>query len=434
MTFFGQCLRESGFARKRVVDGVSFRTVVADLEERPSKGSPGDDKTEHSRRAWLLPLAAICGLSLTTQGASYLLIQLYLKDLGVQPLIISLSSSLGWMGTLLGSVFWGSLSDTRAKRPLFYLILGGGSLVIGSLAFSLPAAGVLAVSFVRVFLVTGVTAIALAVVSGMSTLQQRGRNLSYINSFRSLGFLAGSLGAGFLLEELGFRFGFAVLAVLPLLALSFVSSLSEGKSDLSKRRDSTFRILTKGGLRCLYIGTVLRQMGTAGAGSLIYVHMASLGIRAGAMGGVSALNPAIQVLGMLLFGQLADRIGRKAIFLFGFGASALVPLVYALSKSVWGMASGYLLLGVAFSSLYVGSTAHIGDRIPANQQGAMLGLFESSRGLGGVLGPLLAGAITPYVGYQGMFLTMVGVAAIGFLFVLLGGPRSTELIPSTTQR
>lgn len=363
-------------------------------------------------------------MSLTTQGASYLLIQLYLKELGVQPLLISLSASFGWLGTLFGSVFWGSLSDTRAKRPLFFLILGGGSLVIGLLAFSLPAAGVLAVSFVRVFLVTGVTAIAMAIVSGMSTLKQRGRNLSYISSFRSLGFLLGSLGAGFLLEGLGFRFSFAALATLPLLALCFLSFLSEGKDVSSKQRDSTFRTLARGGLRCLYVGTVLRQMGTAGAGSLIYVYMATLGIRAGAMGGVSALNPAAQVVGMLLFGQLADRMGRKAIFLFGFGTSALVPLVFALSGNVWGMASGYLILGVAFSSLYVGSTAHIGDRIPTNQQGAMLGLFESSRGLGGVLGPLLAGAITPYVGYQGMFLTMVGVAATGFLLVLFCSSRT----------
>ena len=407
-----------GFARKRLKDGISFRTVVTYLEKRPFQVSPGDDKTERSRRAWLLPLSVICGLSLTTQGATYLLIQLYLKDLGAQPLIISLSSSLGWLGTLFGSVFWGSLSDTRAKKPLFFLILGGGSLVIALLAFSLPAAGVLAVSFVRVFLVTGVTAIAMAIVSGMSTSQQRGRNLSYISSSRSLGFLLGSLAAGFLFEGLGFRFSFAALAVLPLLALAFLSSLSEGKGVSSKERDSTFRILARGGLRCLYIGTVLRQMGTAGAGSLIYVYMATLGIRAGAMGGVSALNPATQVLGMLLFGHLADRIGRKAIFLFGFGASALVPLVFAFSGNVGGMASGYLLLGVAFSSLYVGSTAHIGDRIPANQQGAMLGLFESSRGLGGVLGPLLAGAITPYVGYQGMFLTMVCVAITGFLLIL----------------
>ena len=416
--------RRPDFARKGIADGVCFRTVVTHSGEGPPQSDSVEDNAGGSRRAWLLPLSAICGLSLTTQGASYLLIQLYLKDLGVQPLLISLSSSLGWMGTLLGSVFWGSLSDTRAKRPLFYLILGGGALVIGSLSFGLPASGVLAVSFVRVFLVTGVTAIAMAIVSGMSKLKQRGRNLSYISSSRSLGFLAGSLGAGFLLEALNFRSSFLVLALLPLAALSFLPSLSEsGNSEAKQRRDSTFKTLAKGGLRCLYIGTVLRQMGTAGAGSLIYVYMATLGIRAGAMGGVSALNPATQVIGMLLFGQLADRIGRKAIFLFGFGASALVPLVFAFSGNAWGMGAGYLLLGVAFSSLYVGSTAHIGDRIPANQQGALLGLFESSRGLGGVLGPLFAGAITPYVGYQGMFLTMVGVAGVGFLFVILSGAR-----------
>ena len=49
----------------------------------------------------------------------------------------------------------------------------------------------------------------------------------------------------------------------------------------------------------------------------------------------------------------------------------------------------------------------------------MLGLYETSRGLGGFVGPLLAGGITPVLGYNGMFFTMAAIAGLGFLVMFV---------------
>ncbi|MCX6099922.1 MAG: MFS transporter, partial [Candidatus Bipolaricaulota bacterium] len=136
------------------------------------------------------------------------------------------------------------------------------------------------------------------------------------------------------------------------------------------------------------------------------------------MGTVSSLNTLTQVVALVAFGWVADRIGRRKVFLLGFGMSALLPCILAVSSNVPMMALSYVVLGIAFSSLYIGSTAHIGDRIPLERMGTMLGLFEMARGLGGLLGPLLAGAIVPLVGFRGMFLTMAAISGIGFLLVI----------------
>jgi len=114
----------------------------------------------------------------------------------------------------------------------------------------------------------------------------------------------------------------------------------------------------------------------------------------------------------------ADRVGRRRVFLLGFAMSTVLPCVLAVARNVPMMALSFVILGIAFSSLYIGSTAHIGDRVPAERLGTMLGLFEMARGLGGLLGPLLAGAIVPLIGFRGMFLTMAGVSGIGFVLVL----------------
>jgi MFS family permease len=169
------------------------------------------------------------------------------------------------------------------------------------------------------------------------------------------------------------------------------------------------------GLTDLYIGTFLRQMAIHGSFSLLFVYMATLGIAPRYMGAVSALNTGTQVIGLIVFGRLADRIGRRRIFMLGFALSAVVPVVFVLASSTLGMALAYVTLGLSFSSLYIGSTAHIGDRVPKDRQGAMMGLYEMSRGGGGIIGPILAGILVPAIGYRGMFLSMAAIAGLGFL-------------------
>ena len=51
----------------------------------------------------------------------------------------------------------------------------------------------------------------------------------------------------------------------------------------------------------------------------------------------------------------------------------------------------------------------------------MMGLYESSRGLGGLFGPLIAGATVPVIGFAGMFFVMAGIAGIGLAVMLVGG-------------
>lgn len=254
----------------------------------------------------------------------------------------------------------------------------------------------------------------------MSAVSRRGRNLSYVTSARSLGFALGTIASGFVLERFGFRGGFAVMAILPLLGIGFLFLLPGGETAPSPvMRKGSWRLAFSSGLADLYLSTVLRQMAIHGTFSLLPIYMAFLGIPPTQMGLVTALNTLTQVAALIGFGRLADRIGRRRIFMLGFALSALTPYVFTIARNAAGMAAGYGILGLSFSSLYIGSAAHIGDRVPEGRQGTMLGLYETSRGLGGFIGPLLAGAITPLVGYTGMFFTMAGIAGAGFLVMFI---------------
>ncbi|MEA3239460.1 MAG: MFS transporter [Candidatus Bipolaricaulota bacterium] len=365
----------------------------------------------------IFPLMALSILS-RTAGGIIMLAQLYLKDLHATPLVISLLTSFVWMGSLIGSTVWGTLADRYSRKRLLLLILMSSAVATGSLALLLPLAGVLPAVFLRVLMVTGLAPVTMAIVSAASTIDHRGRDLSYLSASRSTGSALGKVIAGFLLAGLGYRLSFFSLALLPIVACFFLLFLPRAEKLGTKKRQSLSTSLRTGGMNGLYISGTLRQMGTSGAASLIFVYMATLGIPVGIMGTINAIGATTSILGMLVFGHLSDLVGRKVIFAFGFGISALAPLIFAFSRGGWGIALGYFVLGMSFSSLYAGSTSYIGDRTPMERQGTMFGLFNSSRGIGGVIGPLIAGALTPVVGFRSMLLVMAGIAFLGFLTVL----------------
>ncbi len=379
-------------------------------------GTEGDAAGRRPRVT--LPLASAAVLVAIASGGLGLLVQLFLKERGASVFLISAASSLGSVGVLVGSYFWGKLSD-RSGRRVFLIVTAVGVGAAIAVLIPLPGSGVVvATSFARAFMDVGFASMSLAMISAASQSTTRARGMSYNSSARSLGFALGAMGAGVVLEKLGYRNGFLVMALLPLVAVLFILRLPREERPAAPSRQLPWHAVREAGLTRLYLGTILRQFSANGAFALLYVYMDDLGISPILMGTVSSLNTVTQVVALVGFGWIADRIGRRKVFLLGFAMSTLLPCVLAVSRNVPMMALSYIVLGISFSSLYIGSTAHIGDRVPLERQGTMLGLFEMARGLGGLLGPLLAGAIVPLVGFAGMFLTMAGVAGLGFLVVL----------------
>jgi len=380
---------------------------------------PGELLQGANGRRYAFPLASTAVFLTAAHGGLGLLIQLFLQQQGFAPIVISSVSSVNAAGVMLGSLFWGRLSDRGARRTLLFITAVGASIAIAILMFLPPAWVILASSFARTFMRVGFMTITIAIVSGASVMSRRGKNISFVTSAQALGMCIGSSLAGYILEYLGFLGGFAIATVLSLLGAAFLFLLPHEHARVDRSEKASWSLAFSSGLADLYISTILRQMAIHGAFSLLAVYMALTGIPPRFIGLVSAMNTGTQVVALLVFGRLADRVGRRRIFMLGFALSAATPCLFALSSHIGMMIAGYVTLGLSFSSLYIGSAAYIGDRVPASRQGTMMGLYETSRGLGGVLGPLVAGSITPLLGYRGMFLVMGGIAALGFLLMLL---------------
>ena len=384
------------------------------------------------RRA--IPLAGSTLFVATAVGGLGLIIQLYLKSLGTPLFLISLVATVNSIGMMIGSWLWGTVSDYIKRRRLLALLTLGLTGSIGVL-IALPSTNVVMASAIfRSLMFAGVGTVSIAVVSASSLAHRRGKNLSYISSARAFGFAAGNILAGIVLAKLGFRPSFVMFALLPIAAFGIVWLLPNENPVERKEKIGVWKAIFTAGLFDLYLATALRQMAMFGSFALLYIYMGAIGIPISLMGMISASNTATQVLALLAFGWLADRVGRRRIFMLGFFLSATVPLFFVFATNVYGMIAGYVTLGISFSSLYVGSTAYIGDRVPHERHGQMLGLYESSRGFGGLFGPIIAGVITPIVGFKGMFLVMAGIGALAFLVMIFGKTVLGRRITAGEQR
>jgi len=129
------------------------------------------------------------------------------------------------------------------------------------------------------------------------------------------------------------------------------------------------------------------------------------------------------------FGRIGDIFGRSRMFNAGFGVFTLGSLFCGLSPSIsWLIASrGVQALGG--SLMQANSGAIVADTFPPNRRGAAFGYISLGWTSGAMLGIVLGGIITTFVGWEYIFFINlpIGVAAtiLGFRYVT-DNPRVAE--------
>ena len=186
--------------------------------------------------------------------------------------------------------------------------------------------------------------------------------------------------------------------------------LSEVKERLLPAVEEREHLRTKG-LRWLYLAIALRNMSVLGVQSLLPPFLiVQVGVTPFVMGAILALNPGGQMVCMYLFGRVADIIGRKPLIIAGMGGSAGFGLIMAFSTTpgpvpVRGVVAGVatLVQGVGFAAMATGALAFIGDVAPVDRESELMGLQQTAKGLGGVLGPVVIGALATGFGHEFAF-------------------------------
>lgn len=107
---------------------------------------------------------------------------------------------------------------------------------------------------------------------------------------------------------------------------------------------------------------------------------------------------AIGVIGgLLVFGQLSDRIGRRYILLPGIILSALSALVFLFADSLLMLFAGRVVSGLSAGLFTSTATVTLVNLVPQNKKSTASTLASLVNMLGLGLGPLLSGVLVQYL-------------------------------------
>lgn len=119
-------------------------------------------------------------------------------------------------------------------------------------------------------------------------------------------------------------------------------------------------------------------------------------------------------------GRWNDTVGRKPMLVIGMFVLAATYLVFPASPSVW-VAIGVMFVAGAGSALVnPGQQAVLADVVGLRRGGNVVAAYSMTSDLGGVLGPLIAGAIVDAAGFGwafGVTAAILALAGVAWLIV-----------------
>ncbi len=326
------------------------------------------------------------------------------------------------------SLITGRAADVWGPRPI--LLVGAVALLVGLLATSRVDS--LAVGYVTYGVGVGIAAGCgyIPMVAAVAGWFERSRATA-------VGFAAAGIGAGTLvisplsaalIEAYGWRDTFVILGIGGSLGLLVCVALVDRPPNVGGKqparfaeaaRSPVFRRLQISALCSgmalfvpfVFVGQYAKEQGVDSVAAAILV---------GLMGGAS-------VLARIGFGGAVSRFGSFRLFRGCFTLLAASFLIWFAAGSSYGLLLVFVLvLGLAYGGFVALSTIVLAERFGVIGLGSIMGLFYTTQGLGGLIGPPTAGwLIDSTGGYAAPTLICCGLAVAARL-LLIGLPVTAE--------
>jgi MFS family permease len=384
-------------------------------------------------------------------GNSFLIVvlPLYIASESVRGDFFGLSLSfttgiiLGLFGLVSSAIqpFTGRLSDRTGKRKLY--------VVIGLAIFALANASfVFADSYFNLLLIRTSQGLAaaltitasIALVSEVSQISNRGKNMGVYNTLRLIGFGLGPLASGILIEAgpyqwpvigdiSGFTAAFCIasgMAFISMLLVMWVVKDPEETKPSRKRLKIRFGTPAKGRwldpIFTLGLATLVMSFGFSLLGPietetnerlsqgpfLFSVEFSAL------IGSLALVQP--------LVGKLSDVYGRRVFIVAGLICLIPFTLAQGFATEPWHMILARGLQGISAAMVFSPSLALAGDMADKGQSGAQLSVLTMAFGIGISLGSIFSGYAVGF-GFITPFILGAVLAGIGAILVSTQVPK-----------
>jgi MFS family permease len=155
----------------------------------------------------------------------------------------------------------------------------------------------------------------------------------------------------------------------------------------------------------------------------IVIHAIELGISATNAANILAAVGVVSIIGKLVLGTTADRIGHKQALIVSFILLVVALFWLAAATNLWALFAFAIVFGFAYGGSATSSISLVALLFGVKSLGLILALVNIGFTTGAAMGPLMAGYIFDITGsYQIAFIVSAIVGIIGLILTVLLAP------------
>jgi AAHS family benzoate transporter-like MFS transporter len=408
---------------------------------------------------WVSPL---CWIAVALEGFDLVVLGVVLPallkydDWGLNPNSASLISVVGLLGVMAGALTVGTISDIIGRRQTMLWTVISFSILTLACAFAPNPVIFAALRFLAGLGLGGVLPTALALINEYANAGRGGRATTTMMTGYHVGAVLTALLGIIVIEPWGWQWMF-IIGALPAIVLVplMIKYLPEsnaylqakaGLAPVAAQADKPAKKQSKNPIGMLFhhgLGRSTIAFWVASFMGLLLVYglntwlpqiMREAGYELGAALALLLVLNVGAVLGLLVAGQVADKIGTRRSSIGWFAVAALFLALLSVKLPGIGVYISVLLAGMFVFSAQVLVYAYVAHVYPAGARGTALGTAAGVGRLGAITGPLITGVmLTAGVAYPWGFYLFAVVAAIGALaiFFVDRDPTPAEPLPLT---
>jgi len=372
-------------------------------------------------RRWHLAILALSGF-VTSFGAHIVATNLpaYAETVGVGTFAIGLLIGVYDFAELFAKPLAGFIADRRGMK--LTLLVGLAIFILGSLLFlAISPSLLLVVRFIQGVGAAALSTVSIALVASYF-VEGRGRAFGIYNAVKGAGYVVAPTLGGWLVHGYGFAAIFVVSAAVGTLALLLSLALPSDRAgeadldddDLSPRQ--LLAVFAAPRLLPIYAVIVINMFLVGILFGFLPVYLYAIGYTPIQSGAVVSLATLSYLLVQPLAGALADRVNIRRTVLAGLLLAALAIGTVTFSTGL-PLLVIVALAGLGVGTVWTNSDALVSKLADPSRMGVSIGAAQSFKELGDMIGPLLIGALTQFLGVRAGFV-ICGVLALLFVLVL----------------
>jgi len=371
----------------------------------------------------------------------FALLPTYLREMGVQQ-----TDRLAFVGLFSSLIFvvgaplvplWGAWADKYSRKVVIVRSALVEAVVFAGVALSREP-WQLAVSMLLIGLQLGNTGVMLAGIRDVTPKIRLGTTIALFGASSPIGFAAGPILAGILIDGLGYSLP-AVFTVSALLSVATAALVALGSREIRPEVVPTGRVVTLafGALRGVLTDQAVRRIFLIFGVSYLatqmsrpYIPVLVEGLAGTGPGLASAIALVVGTAALVgavvspLGGVLGDRIGFRPVLAAALGGAGLVLLLMPLVPSVASLALLAVVLGASTATVSAMVFGLLATEIPPERRSATLNLVYLPLYAAGIVGPAIGAGVAAMSGVPGPFVVGGAVFLVGALAIVLRRPRS----------